>query len=128
MMFWAYIFQTIILNLGYALSPLLIGFMALPALKHIGNRYLLNLVGVLLWPLGWAVAALITQGILDFMTDPVVPVHSIHRPTLYSLQNLRSAWWWPASGNRVQHGGRAAHHPARHFPAANRPGANYCRR
>src|SRR5580658_2279784 len=30
MMFWAYIFQTIILNLGYALSPLLIGFMAIP--------------------------------------------------------------------------------------------------
>ena len=70
MMFWGYVFQKIILNLGYALSPLLIGFMALPALKHIGSRYLLNLVGVLLWPLGWAVAALITQGILDFMTDP----------------------------------------------------------
>ena len=70
MMFWAYIFQTIILNLGYALSPLLIGFMAIPALKHTGNRYLMNLVGVLLWPLGWAVAALITQGILDFMSDP----------------------------------------------------------
>src|SRR5271168_722501 len=54
MMFWGYIFQTIILNLGYALSPLLIGFMAIPALKHTGNRYLMNLVGVLLWPLGWA--------------------------------------------------------------------------
>jgi hypothetical protein len=70
MMFWGYIFQQFILNLGYALSPLLIGFMAIPALKHIGNRYLLNLVGVLLWPLGWAASALITQGILDFMTDP----------------------------------------------------------
>jgi hypothetical protein len=70
MMFWGYIFQTIILNLGYALSPLLIGFMAIPALKHIGHRYLLNLVGVLLWPLGWALAALVTQGILDFMSDP----------------------------------------------------------
>ena len=23
-----------------------------------------------MWPLGWAVAALVTQGILDFMTDP----------------------------------------------------------
>jgi hypothetical protein len=69
-MFWGYIFQTVILNLGYALSPLLIGFMAIPALKHTGNRYLMNLLGVLLWPLGWAVAALVTQGILDFMTDP----------------------------------------------------------
>ena len=70
MMFWGYILQTVILNLGYALSPLLIGFMAIPALKHTGSRYLLNLVGVLLWPLGWALAALVTQGILDFMTDP----------------------------------------------------------
>ena len=70
MMFWGYIFQTVIINLGYALSPLLIGFMAIPALKHIGNRYILNLVGVLLWPVGWAVAALVTQGMLDFMTDP----------------------------------------------------------
>ncbi|HLX72737.1 MAG TPA: hypothetical protein VKV04_24205 [Verrucomicrobiae bacterium] len=70
LMFWAYIIQSIILNLGYALSPLLIGFMAIPALKHTGNRYVLNLTGVLLWPLGWGVAALVTQGILDFMTDP----------------------------------------------------------
>ncbi len=87
LIFWAYIFQKFILNLGYALSPLLIGFMAIPALKHIGTRYLLNLVGVLMWPLGWAVAALITQGILDFMTDrsflTIDPSGS-----LYTLQNL----------------------------------------
>ncbi len=70
LMYWAYIFQTVILNMGYALSPLLIGFMAIPALKHIGTRYLTNLAGVLVWPLGWAVAALVTQGILDFMSDP----------------------------------------------------------
>ncbi len=70
MMFWGYVFQKVILNLGYALSPLLIGFMAIPSLRHIGRQYLLHLVGVLLWPLGWAVAALVTQGILDFMTDP----------------------------------------------------------
>ncbi|HXI73073.1 MAG TPA: hypothetical protein VNN22_22260 [Verrucomicrobiae bacterium] len=87
MMFWAYIFQKIILNLGYALSPLLIGFMAIPALKHIGSRYLLNLVGVLLWPLGWAVAALVTQGILDFMTDQsFMTIDS--SASLYTLQNL----------------------------------------
>jgi len=69
LMFWGYIIQSVILNLGYALSPILIGFMAIPALKRIGNDYLLKLVGVLLWPLGWAVAALVTQGMLDFMTD-----------------------------------------------------------
>ena len=62
LLFWAYIFQKVILYTGYALSPLLIGFMAIPPLRSIGSRYLLNIVGVLIWPLGWAVAAIITQG------------------------------------------------------------------
>jgi hypothetical protein len=87
LMFWAYIFQKIILNVGYALSPILIGFLAVPPLSGTGSRYLTNLMGVLLWPLGWGVAALISQGILDFMTDQsfltIDPTAS-----LYHLQNL----------------------------------------
>lgn len=87
LLFWAYIFQKIILNVGYALSPILIGFMAVPALSGTGSRYLMNLTGILLWPLGWGVAALISQGILDFMTDQsfltIDPTAS-----LYRLQNL----------------------------------------
>ncbi|MDA1277771.1 MAG: hypothetical protein O2960_27550 [Verrucomicrobia bacterium] len=85
LMFWAYIIQKFILFTSYALSPLLIGFMAIRAFRSVGSRYLMNIVGVLLWPLGWAVAALITQGILDFMTDPsfrfIDPT-----ATIYSLQ------------------------------------------
>lgn len=85
LLFWAYIFQKVILFMGYALSPILIGFMAIPALRTTGGRYLMNLAGVLLWPLGWAAAALVTQGVLDFMTDPdsrfLDPT-----ATLYSLQ------------------------------------------
>ncbi len=87
LLFWAYIFQKIILNVGYALSPILIGFVAVPALSSTGSRYLMHLMGVLLWPLGWGAAALISQGILDFMTDQsflsIDPTSS-----LYSLQNL----------------------------------------
>jgi hypothetical protein len=85
LLFWAYIIQKFILFSSYALSPLLIGFMAIRPLRSIGSRYLLHLVGVLLWPLGWAVAALITQGILDFMTDPTL---KFLNPTasVYSLQ------------------------------------------
>ena len=85
LLFWAYIIQKFILFTAYALSPLLIGLMAIRPLRSVGSRYLMHIVGVLLWPLGWAVAALITQGILDFMTDPsfkfVDPT-----ATLYSLQ------------------------------------------
>ena len=59
--------------------------MAIRPLRSVGGRYLMNIVGVLLWPLGWAVAALITQGILDFMTDPALKYID---PTaaIYSLQ------------------------------------------
>ena len=85
LVFWAYIIQKFILFSGYALSPLLIGLMAIGPLRSTGSRYLMHLVGVLLWPLGWALAALITQGILDFMTDP--SSRSIDpSATLYSLQ------------------------------------------
>jgi len=85
LLFWAYIIQKFILFSGYALSPLLIGFMAIRPLRSIGGRYLMNIVGVLLWPLGWAVAALITQGILDFMTDPAFRFIDT-TATLYLLQ------------------------------------------
>src|SRR5882724_727872 len=85
LVFWAYIIQKFILFTGYALSPLLIGFMAIRPLRSVGSRYLMNIVGVLLWPLGWAVAALITQGILDFMTDPAFK-YIDPTATIYSLQ------------------------------------------
>ena len=85
LMFWAYIIQKFILFTSYALSPLLIGFMAIRAFRSVGSRYLMNIVGVLLWPLGWAVAALITQGFLDFMTDPSFKFID-PTATVYSLQ------------------------------------------
>ncbi len=96
LLFWAYIIQKFILFSAYALSPLLIGFMAIRPLRSIGTRYLMHIVGVLLWPLGWAVAALITQGILDFMTDQSIRFFD---PTaqLYSLQatfGLAVAAFW----------------------------------
>lgn len=67
--FYAYILQKIILYMGYSLSPIFIGFFAFGSLYDIAKRYFLNLVGVMLWPLGWGVAGLVTQGLINFMTD-----------------------------------------------------------
>lgn len=67
--FYAYILQKVILYTGYALSPIFVGFFAFGSLYDIAKRYFLNLVGVMLWPLGWGVAGLITQGLIAFMTD-----------------------------------------------------------
>jgi hypothetical protein len=86
---WAYILQTAILFIGYAMSPIFVGMLAFPALQGTGRAYLLNLLGVMLWPLGWAVAGLITQGMIDFMTDQsFLSSSSASGTVLYSLQNL----------------------------------------
>ncbi len=86
---WAYILQTAILFIGYALSPIFIGMLAFPSLQSIGRTYLLNLVGIMLWPFGWGVAGLITQGMIDFMTDQsFLSSGSASGVALYSLQNL----------------------------------------
>ncbi|MBI4658186.1 MAG: hypothetical protein HY735_04935 [Verrucomicrobia bacterium] len=78
-----------ILFIGYGLSPILIGFLAFQSLHEAGRRYFLNLVGVMLWPLGWGVAGLVTQSMIDFMTDRTF-LHSnpIIGGDLYSFQNL----------------------------------------
>lgn len=67
--FYAYLIQKFILYLGYALAPIFIGFLAIRTLNQIGANYLLALVGVMLWPLGWAAASLVTGGLISFMTD-----------------------------------------------------------
>ena len=85
---WAYILQSAILFIGYALSPIFIGMLAFPSLQNIGRNYLLNLVGIMIWPLGWGVAGLITQGMIDFMTDQSFLSSPTNSATLYSLQNL----------------------------------------
>jgi hypothetical protein len=85
---WAYILQSAILFIGYSLSPIFIGMLAFPSLQQTGRNYLLNLVGVMIWPLGWGVAGLVTQGMIDFMTDQSFLSSSSAPNTLYSLQNL----------------------------------------
>jgi hypothetical protein len=85
---WAYILQSAILFIGYSLSPIFIGMLAFPSLQQTGRNYLLNLVGIMIWPLGWGVAGLVTQGMIDFMTDQSFLSSSSAPNTLYSLQNL----------------------------------------
>jgi hypothetical protein len=85
---WAYILQTAILFIGYSLSPIFFGMLMFPSLQQTGRNYLLNLVGIMIWPLGWGVAGLMTSGMIDFMTDQSFLSSSSAPNTLYSLQNL----------------------------------------
>jgi hypothetical protein len=88
-MWWAYLLQTAILFIGYGLAPIFIGFLAFQSLHEAGRRYFLNLVGVMIWPLGWGVAGLITEGMIDFMTDrSFLQTNQLGGNDLYSMQNL----------------------------------------
>jgi type IV secretion system protein TrbL len=88
-LFYAYIVQKMILYLGYSLSPIFIGFMAIRSLNHVGQKYIVGLVGVMAWPLGWAVAAIVTQGLLTIMTDQSFLQNStLSGGAGYGLQNF----------------------------------------
>lgn len=90
--FYAYLIQKIILYIGYALSPIFVGFFAVGSLYDIAKRYFLNLVGVMLWPLGWGVAGLVTQGLMSFMTDQsFLHTGGFEGISGYSLQNFIGA-------------------------------------
>lgn len=87
--FYAYLVQKFVLYLGYALSPIFVGFLAVRTLQSIGTSYLLGLAGVMLWPLGWGAAAIMTQGLLDFMADQsFLGFGGVGGAAGYTLQNL----------------------------------------
>ena len=56
----------------------------------------MNLVGVLLWPLGWAVAALVTQGMLDFISNPTLEYidPTSHLPDLQKTFGAAAIGFW----------------------------------
>lgn len=70
LLFYISIFQKVVLLLCWVLSPLLFACFALPPLAGLAMRHLLRIVGILFWPLGLALAATITAGLLDLQTDP----------------------------------------------------------
>jgi hypothetical protein len=87
--FYAYLVQKFILYVGYALAPIFIGFLAVRTLHSIGVGFLLGYAGVLCWPLGWGAAALLTSGLINFMTDQsFFSFGAIAGGAGYSLQNL----------------------------------------
>ena len=89
LVFFAYLVQKFILYTGYALAPILIGFLAVRTLHSIGVSFLLGYAGVLCWPLGWGAASILTSGLLDFMSDQsFVSLGGVGGAAGYGLQNL----------------------------------------
>lgn len=60
----ATLIQNVLILLGVAVAPVFLAMIGIESLRGIAGRYFLTLVAVLCWPLGWALADLITSGFL----------------------------------------------------------------
>lgn len=64
-LFLVYNLQRAILLLCWAISPLLFPCLAIRPVSSLGLRHLLRIIGIILWPIGLALAATFTDGLLD---------------------------------------------------------------
>src|SRR5688572_977653 len=69
LLFYISLFQKVVLLLCWCLSPLLFACFSIPLLSGLAMRHLLRIIGILFWPLGLALAATVTEGLLDLQTD-----------------------------------------------------------
>ena len=60
-----YLIQQIVLIFGTATAPLFISMLVLNATRGIAIRFFMSLIGVTSWPLGWAIANMMTDALLN---------------------------------------------------------------
>ena len=66
LLFLAYAAQKLCLQTAFAAAPLFLGFLGLQSTRSIGVKYILGVAGIVLWPLGWAIASMFTDSLLGF--------------------------------------------------------------
>jgi hypothetical protein len=64
--------QKILYLIEIAISPVFIAFLMIPALAHLARRFFMILVGICLWPFGWAVANMVTRILIDLAVNPTM--------------------------------------------------------
>lgn len=67
--FIAYIIYKVVLAFAIAAAPIFIGFLSVRTLSSVGMRFLLGTVGILIWPLGWGFASMVTDTLLEVMSQ-----------------------------------------------------------
>lgn len=66
---WAYLIQTAVYLMGISIAPIFLGMLTLNTTRNIGISYLMGLIGIACWPLGWAVANIMTDSLLQAAAD-----------------------------------------------------------
>lgn len=62
--------QKVLYLIEIAISPVFVSFLMIPALSHLARRFFMILVGICLWPFGWAVANIMTKVLIDIAVNP----------------------------------------------------------
>lgn len=83
----AYILQQFLVGLAFAFAPIFLSFLALQATSLIGVRYIMGVVGMIAWPLGWAAASIGTSNLIDVATEQQLVVLT----NVYGLQTILAA-------------------------------------
>ncbi|MFT5471171.1 MAG: hypothetical protein ACI8UO_006304, partial [Verrucomicrobiales bacterium] len=66
---WAYFIHKALVYFGIALAPIFLPMLILNSTRGIGVRYVLGLFSLIMWPLGWAVANLMTDALMTAAAD-----------------------------------------------------------
>lgn len=61
--------QHILLIYGTAVAPIFVAFFMLDALRPVAAKYFLGLVSLAFWPLGWAIADVLTENLIRVSVD-----------------------------------------------------------
>ena len=65
----AYALQHAVLVFAIALSPGFLAMFSLEGTRGVAAKFVLSLIGVVLWPVGWAVADIVTEGLLRLAAE-----------------------------------------------------------
>ena len=89
LMWFIYGVQRVVLLVCWTVSPLLIPLLAIRPLSYMGLRHILRTIAVMLWPLGLALAATWTDGLIDVAVNQnFLASQSVLGSLGYGLQNL----------------------------------------
>jgi type IV secretion system protein TrbL len=85
----------ILLTAGWAVSPIFLAFFVLGPMAGVARKFLLGLVALVCWPFGWALAAVVTNAMLETAAAAsLVPVIAVGSPSVAPLLGvlLIGAW------------------------------------
>jgi type IV secretion system protein TrbL len=85
----------VLLSAGWALSPIFLAFFMLRPMAGVAQRYVIGLVAVVCWPFGWALAAVVTNALLEVAASAnLLPVVSNVAPGTMPLVTLLLVGTW----------------------------------